>query len=218
MQNNDKRNYSIELQQLIKKQGTEKPKLLLHACCAPCSSYVLEYISKHFDITMLYYNPNITPESEYTKRLDELKRLLKTASFCVGVKLMNCKYDPESFFEIAKGLENLPEGNERCFKCYMLRLELTAQTAKENGFDYFTTTLSISPYKNSKKLAEISLVLEEKYGVKWLPSDFKKKGGYKRSIELSKEFDLYRQDYCGCVFSKLEAERKRMNNDSPTCK
>ena len=131
---------------------------------------------------------------------------------------MNCKYDPESFFEIAKGLEELPEGNERCFKCYMLRLELTAQTAKENGFDYFTTTLSISPYKNSKKLAEISLVLEEKYGVKWLPSDFKKKGGYKRSIELSKEFDLYRQDYCGCVFSKLEAERKRMNNDSSTCK
>lgn len=218
MQNNDKRNYSIELQKLIDKQGTVKPKLLLHACCAPCSSYVLEYISKHFDITMLYYNPNITPESEYTKRLDELKRLLKTASFCEGVRLMNCKYDPESFFEIAKGLEELPEGNERCFKCYMLRLELTAQTAKENGFDYFTTTLSISPYKNSKKLAEISLVLEEKYGVKWLPSDFKKKGGYKRSIELSKEFDLYRQDYCGCVFSKLEAERKRMNNDSSTCK
>jgi len=217
MQNNDKRNYSIELQKLIDKQGTVKPKLLLHACCAPCSSYVLEYISKHFDITMLYYNPNITPESEYTKRLDELKRLLKTASFCEGVRLMNCKYDPESFFEIAKGLEKLPEGNERCFKCYMLRLELTAQTAKENGFDYFTTTLSISPYKNSKKLAEISLVLEEKYGVKWLPSDFKKKGGYKRSIELSKEFDLYRQDYCGCVFSKLEAERKRMNNDSSTC-
>lgn len=217
MQNNDKRNYSIELQKLIDKQGTVKPKLLLHACCAPCSSYVLEYISKHFDITMLYYNPNITPESEYTKRLDELKRLLKTASFCEGVRLMNCKYDPESFFEIAKGLEELPEGNERCFKCYMLRLELTAQTAKENGFDYFTTTLSISPYKNSKKLAEISLVLEEKYGVKWLPSDFKKKGGYKRSIELSKEFDLYRQDYCGCVFSKLEAERKRMNNDSSTC-
>ncbi|MBQ4096186.1 MAG: epoxyqueuosine reductase QueH [Oscillospiraceae bacterium] len=217
MQNNEKRNYSIELQKLIDKQGTVKPKLLLHACCAPCSSYVLEYISKHFDITMLYYNPNITPESEYTKRLDELKRLLKTASFCEGVRLMNCKYDPESFFEIAKGLEELPEGNERCFKCYMLRLELTAQTAKENGFDYFTTTLSISPYKNSKKLAEISLVLEEKYGVKWLPSDFKKKGGYKRSIELSKEFDLYRQDYCGCVFSKLEAERKRMNNDSSTC-
>lgn len=217
MQNNDKRNYSIELQKLIDKQGTVKPKLLLHACCAPCSSYVLEYISKHFDITMLYYNPNITPESEYTKRLDELKRLLKTASFCEGVRLMNCKYDPESFFEIAKGLEELPEGNERCFKCYMLRLELTAQTAKENGFDYFTTTLSISPYKNSKKLAEISLVLEEKYGVKWLPSDFKKKGGYKRSIEISKEFDLYRQDYCGCVFSKLEAERKRMNNDSSTC-
>lgn len=218
MHNNDKRNYSIELQKLIDKQGTVKPKLLLHACCAPCSSYVLEYISKHFDITMLYYNPNITPESEYTKRLDELKRLLKTASFCEGVRLMNCKYDPESFFEIAKGLEELPEGNERCFKCYMLRLELTAQTAKENGFDYFTTTLSISPYKNSKKLAEISLVLEEKYGVKWLPSDFKKKGGYKRSIELSKEFDLYRQDYCGCVFSKLEAERKRINNDSSTCK
>ncbi len=217
MQNNDRRNYSIELQKLIDKQGTVKPKLLLHACCAPCSSYVLEYISKHFDITMLYYNPNITPESEYTKRLDELKRLLKTASFCEGVRLMNCKYDPESFFEIAKGLEELPEGNERCFKCYMLRLELTAQTAKENGFDYFTTTLSISPYKNSKKLAEISLVLEEKYGIKWLPSDFKKKGGYKRSIELSKEFDLYRQDYCGCVFSKLEAERKRMNNDSSTC-
>lgn len=209
MQINDKRNYSIELEKIIKSQGDNKPKLLLHACCAPCSSYVLEYIATHFEITMLYYNPNITPKEEYEKRLNELKRLLGTASFCEGVNLMDCKYDPESFFEISKGLEDLPEGDERCFKCYLLRLELTAQLAKEYGFDYFTTTLSISPYKNSKKLAEISIELEERYGIKWLPSDFKKKNGYKRSIELSKEYNLYRQDYCGCVFSKRDADRIR---------
>lgn len=207
MQAIEKRNFQCELEDIIK-SFKSKPKLMLHACCAPCSSYVLEYLSKYFEITMLYYNPNITPESEYKKRLCELQRLLGEADFAQGVKLLPCDYDPERFFEIAKGLEHLPEGEERCFKCYELRLRETVKAAIENRSDYFTTTLSISPYKNSKKLAEVSLKLESEYGIKWLPSDFKKKNGYKRSIELSKEYNLYRQNYCGCIFSKMQSENK----------
>lgn len=207
MQALEKRNFRSELEALIKSLDV-KPKLMLHACCAPCSSYVLEFLSGYFDITMLYYNPNITPESEYKKRLCELERLLGEADFAQDVKLLPCDYDPERFFEIAKGLEHLPEGEERCFKCYQLRLRETVKAAAEQGSDYFTTTLSISPYKNSKKLAEISLDLEKEYGVRWLPSDFKKKNGYKRSIELSKEYGLYRQNYCGCIFSKMQSENK----------
>lgn len=207
MQAIEKRNFQCELEDIIK-SFKSKPKLMLHACCAPCSSYVLEYLSKYFEITMLYYNPNITPESEYKKRLCELQRLLGEADFAQGVKLLLCDYDPERFFEIAKGLEHLPEGEERCFKCYELRLRETVKAAIENRSDYFTTTLSISPYKNSKKLAEVSLALESEYGIKWLPSDFKKKNGYKRSIELSKEYNLYRQNYCGCIFSKMQSENK----------
>ena len=200
-------NYQIEMEKVIKALSGAKPTLLLHACCAPCSSYVLESIAEYFDITLLFYNPNITPKEEYLKRYDELKRLLREADFASGVKTLECRYDEGEFFSIAKGLEELPEGSERCFRCYRLRLEETAKTAREHGFDYFATTLSISPYKNSRKLAEISMQLAEQYGVKWLPSDFKKRGGYKRSIELSHEYGLYRQNYCGCVFSKLFSEK-----------
>lgn len=195
-------NFQIEMEKTIKELGGRRPSLLMHACCAPCSSYVLESIASYFDVTMLYYNPNITPESEYKKRLEELQRLIRDADFASDVKTLECEYDEDEFFEAVKGLENCPEGGERCFKCYRLRLEKTAKAAKEHGFEYFATTLSISPYKNSRKLAEISMQLAEQYGVKWLPSDFKKRGGYKRSIELSQEYGLYRQNYCGCIFSK----------------
>ncbi len=204
MQDITKTNFQIEMEKLIATFGGNRPTLLLHACCAPCSSYVLESIAKYFDITMYFYDPNITPAEEYEKRYSELKRLLREAPFADGIKIMESEYEPEKFLEIAKGLEDVPEGGERCFKCYRLRLERTAQAAKEHGFDYFATTLSISPYKSSAKLAEISLALQSEYGVNWLPSDFKKRGGYKRSIELSKEYGLYRQDYCGCVYSQAQ--------------
>lgn len=208
MQDITKTNFQIEMEKLIAALGDRRPTLLLHACCAPCSSYVLESIAKYFDITMFFYDPNITPAEEYEKRYSELKRLLREAPFASGIKIMESEYEPEKFFEIAKGLEDIPEGGERCFKCYRLRLERTAQAAKEHGFDYFATTLSISPYKSSAKLAEISLALQSEYGVNWLPSDFKKRGGYKRSIELSKEYGLYRQDYCGCVYSQAQRAAK----------
>lgn len=204
MQDIAKTNFQIEMEKLIASFGDRRPTLLLHACCAPCSSYVLESIAKYFDVTVFFYDPNITPAEEYEKRYSELKRLLREAPFASSIKVMECAYEPEEFFEIARGLEDVPEGGERCFKCYRLRLEKTAQTAKEHGFDYFATTLSISPYKSSAKLAEISIALEKEYGVDWLPSDFKKRGGYKRSIELSKEYGLYRQDYCGCVYSQAQ--------------
>jgi predicted adenine nucleotide alpha hydrolase (AANH) superfamily ATPase len=183
----------------IKAKG-EKPRLLLHACCAPCSSYVLEYLNEHFDITLYFYNPNISPEKEYIFRQAELIRLV--GEMGLPITVVSEKYSPEEFFEVSKGLEKEPEGGERCFKCYRLRLLKTAEYAKKNGFQFFTTTLSISPYKNAEKLNEIGGELSEKVGVNYLYSDFKKKNGYKRSIELSKEYNLYRQDYCGCIFSK----------------
>ena len=184
-----------------------RPRLLLHACCAPCSSYTLEYLAAYFDITVLFYNPNIAPAAEYDFRAAELARYIAEAPCGAGVKLRVEPYDPTSFFGIARGLEDLPEGGERCKKCYRLRLAETARIAVAEGFDYFCTTLSISPYKRSDWLNEIGLSLEEKYGVKYLCSDFKKKGGYKRSIELSEEYGLYRQNYCGCVYSKLAREK-----------
>lgn len=196
-------NYQIALEKLLGEleRSGERPKLLLQACCAPCSSYVLEYIAGYFDLTVLYYNPNITPEAEYRKRLSELERLLGTADFAAEVKMLPCEYNSDEFFKAVKGMEQLAEGGERCSVCYRLRLEKTACLAAMNGFDYFATTLSVSPYKNSRKLADISMELSEKYGVRWLPNDFKKRGGYQRSIELSKQYGLYRQNYCGCVFS-----------------
>lgn len=183
----------------IKAKG-EKPRLLLHACCAPCSSYVLEYLREYFDITLYFYNPNIFPEKEYIFRQAELIRLV--GEMGLPITVVSEKYSPEEFFEVSKGLEKEPEGGERCFKCYRLRLLKTAEYAKKNGFQFFTTTLSISPYKNAEKLNEIGGELGEKFEIDYLYSDFKKKNGYKRSIELSKQYNLYRQDYCGCIFSK----------------
>ena len=190
----------------ITRDGTH-PSLLLHACCAPCSSYVLEYLNKYFDITVFFYNPNITGKEEYERRSDEIKRLIKELPHERDIKLMFGKYDPESFFELSKGLELLPEGGERCFKCYRLRLSETANTALEGGFDFFTTTLSISPHKNAEKLNEIGAELAENTGVSYLFSDFKKRDGYKRSCELSAIYRLYRQDYCGCVWSERKKRR-----------
>ncbi len=204
----EKRNYQRELDVLINRLEN-KPKLLLHSCCAPCSSYVLEYLSKHFDITVLYYNPNIYPEKEYFFRENEQERFINQV-FSNDVKFKKEEYNPDEFYTAVKGLEGIKEGGERCFKCYHLRLEKTAQIAKENNFDYFTTTLSISPYKNAEKLNEIGEILSEKYGVEYLVSDFKKKNGYKRSTELSREYNIYRQDYCGCVFSKNERESEKL--------
>ena len=201
----NKTNYQKELDRIIESiSPDEKPRLLLHACCAPCSSYVLEYLSEFFDITLFYYNPNISPEGEFEKRYNELKRLISEMPLKSEVKLVKGDYNYDDFLSATQGFENCREGGERCFKCYRLRLEETARIAKEGGFNFFCTTLSISPLKNSAKINEIGLDLEKQYGVKWLPSDFKKKEGYKRSIELSKEYNLYRQNFCGCVFSKLQ--------------
>lgn len=197
-------NYQIKLEQQIKEAAGERKSLLLHACCAPCSSYVLEYLTEFFDITLFYFNPNISPESEYKKRVREVKRLTAEMPLKSEVKLLEGRYAPEEFFKLVKGMEELPEGGERCFKCYRKRLEETAKTAQEKGFDYFGTTLSISPHKNAEKLNQIGAELGEIYGVKFLYGDFKKRNGYKRSIELSKIYGLYRQDYCGCVFSKIK--------------
>ncbi|MDD3402682.1 MAG: epoxyqueuosine reductase QueH [Hespellia sp.] len=201
--NNQKVNYQKKLDRLIEQlQREEKvPKLLLHSCCAPCSSYVLEYLSNYFEITVFYYNPNISPENEYKKRIEEQRYLVNQMNVSHPVTVLAGTYDSEKFYEMAKGMEHLKEGGERCFRCYELRLSETAKLAKEQKFDYFTTTLSISPLKNAEKLNEIGLKLEAQYGVNYLQSDFKKKNGYKRSTELSKEYGLYRQDYCGCVFS-----------------
>ena len=197
---NYKKIYDEELKKI--KENGEKPSLLLHACCAPCSSAVLEKISKIFDITLFFYNPNISPESEFVFRLDELHRLIKEMELN-NITIEAPTYDNYEFEAIAKGMEELPEGGARCYKCYKLRLEKSVSYAKENGFDYVTTTLSISPHKNAQWLNEIGLELGEKYGMKYLCSDFKKEEGYKRSCELSRVYDLYRQDYCGCKYSKI---------------
>ncbi|MBQ7740937.1 MAG: epoxyqueuosine reductase QueH [Eubacterium sp.] len=206
----NKINYQKELDKIIEEIKSEGacPKLMLHSCCAPCSSYVLEYLNKYFDITVYYFNPNISPEGEFEKRFEEQKRLIKELPVKTDVKLIKGAYDYEEFLDAVKGYEECREGGERCFKCYRLRLEKTARYAADEGFDYFCTTLSISPLKNSEKINEIGYSLEKEYGVKWLPSDFKKKEGYKRSIELSREYNLYRQNYCGCVYSKFDREEK----------
>ena len=203
------RNYQKELEKLIEKQQRdgEKPSLLLHSCCAPCSSYVLEYLAPYFNICDFYYNPNISPKREYEDRKDELVRLISEMGLSTEVSFLEGTYHPEDFFAMAKGLEDLPEGGERCFRCYEMRLRESAKIAKEQGAEYFATTLTISPLKNAQKLNEIGEKLAEEYGVKYLPSDFKKKNGYKRSVELSAQYELYRQNYCGCVFSKLQAEK-----------
>ena len=206
------RNYQLELEKIIKKNQNEEvvPSLFLHSCCAPCSSYCLEYLAEYFAITIFYYNPNISPAEEYEKRVEEQRRLIDSLNQKAKHKIafVEGEYKPEDFYAMAKGMEELPEGGERCFKCYEMRLREAAVLAKERGFDYFTTTLTISPLKNAKKLNEIGEKLGEEYGITHLPSDFKKKNGYKRSVELSKEYGLYRQDYCGCVFSKREYQER----------
>ena len=203
--------YQKELEKTIDRLEKDKqvPRLLLHSCCAPCSSYVLEYLSEFFEITVFYYNPNIFPENEYTKRILEQQQLIRDMKFKHPVTFLAGNYDRERFFEMAKGMELLKEGGERCFRCYELRLRETARIAKDAEFDYFTTTLSISPMKNAEKLNEIGKVIGEQYGVAYLQSDFKKKNGYKRSIELSNIHGLYRQDYCGCEFSYRDRQNQK---------
>lgn len=230
----NKRNYQKELEKILERERRQVPTLLLHSCCAPCSSYVLEYLSRYFAITVLYYNPNIYPEEEYRKRVEEQGRLIgemndqmrraagdeetqavedwqETAKWrdCHPIRFLEGHFDPGEFYDAVRGLERIPEGGERCFACFRLRLGEAAREARRGGFDYVTTTLTISPLKNAAKLNEIGEELAGEYGVKWLPSDFKKRNGYKRSTELSAEYGLYRQDYCGCVFSRREREQRR---------
>ena len=199
-----KLNYQKQLEQTllsIEKQSI-KAKLLLHSCCAPCSSYVLEYLSQYFEITVLYYNPNISPEEEYFIRGQEQKRLIEQMSLGTKISFLLPAYDPTPFFAISKGYEKEPEGGQRCCACFNLRLSETAKIANEQGFDFFTTTLSISPHKDAQLLNSIGKELSELYGVPYLYSDFKKRNGYRRSCELSQSYNLYRQNYCGCIFSK----------------
>lgn len=205
------RNYAKELERLIQKlqQEGKVPRLLLHACCAPCSSAVLEYLSQYFAITLLYYNPNIAPLEEYQKREAELRRLVSQMKFTHPVALLPCQYDGQAFVQAARGLEGEPEGGKRCEACFRLRLRYAAQEAARLRFDYYTTTLSISPMKNALLLNQLGEEIGREFGVAHLPSDFKKKDGYKRSVQLSKEYDLYRQDYCGCAFSKAQRQREK---------
>ena len=202
----NKVNYQKELDKIIAQmeQKGEVRSLLLHSCCAPCSSYVLKYLSDYFKITLLYYNPNIFPKEEYDKRVAEQIRLIKELPVRYPIEFLEGKYEPQDFFDAVKGLENEPEGGERCMVCYEMRLREAAIYAAQGGYDYFTTTLSISPLKNAQKINEIGEKLGREYNVKHLPSDFKKKEGYKQSVELSAQYDLYRQNFCGCVYSKRE--------------
>lgn len=181
---------------------TKVKKILLHSCCAPCSSQVITYLTNYFDITILYYNPNISPKEEYLKRKEEQIRLINTIKIKNKLDYIDCDYDNEKYNKLIKGYENFKEGGARCTICFNQRLEKTAIIAKENNYDYFCTTLTISPYKNAKLINQIGETLQEKYKIKWLYSDFKKEEGYKKSIELSKIYNLYRQNYCGCIYSK----------------
>lgn len=199
----NQRNYQKELDQLIEKNsiGQNIPTLYLHSCCAPCSSYVLEYLSEYFKITVFYYNPNIYPQEEYRKRVVEQQRLIAEMPLKYPVQFAEGTFEEGRFYEAVRGLEKEPEGGARCEQCFRLRLSETAKRAKEAGADYFATTLTISPLKNARLINQIGEELVAEYGVLWLPSDFKKKNGYKRSTELSAKYGLYRQDYCGCVYS-----------------
>lgn len=209
----NKVNYQLVMENIIKENCLEKgqikeklPTLLLHSCCAPCSSYCLAVLSQYFNVTVFYYNPNIYPPEEYEMRVKEQQRFINEYPMTNEVRFVEGPYDTERFYNMAKGLEKVPEGGERCFKCYELRLRESAKYALDNGFDFFTTTLSISPLKNAQKLNEIGKQLEEEFGVKYLYSDFKKKEGYKKSTEISNEYGMYRQYYCGCVYSKKQRD------------
>lgn len=211
-----KRNYQKEMEKVIAGLGGEKKTLLLHSCCAPCNSAVLEKLQEVFDITVFYYNPNITEKEEYERRITEQRRLIEyfnKENPCFSIALIEGNYEPQKFLTMAKGLEQMPEGGERCYGCYNLRLEETARVAKEKGFDFFTTSLTISPMKNAEKLNLLGEQMAEKYGINFLPSDFKKKEGYKRSIQLSSDLNLYRQDYCGCGFSKAESIKRKQEQN-----
>lgn len=214
-------NYQKELDRLIDECSADKskepPTLFLHSCCGPCSSYILEYLAKYFSVTVFYYNPNISMEEEYQRRVFEQKRLIgiyneEKKGYPIGV--VEGDYRPADFYEAVKDYKDCPEGGERCFACYELRLRETALQAIRHGMAYFGTTLTISPMKNAPKLNEIGFCLERELGIRWLPSDFKKRGGYQRSIELSKEYGLYRQDYCGCSYSKAEREKQKVVKES----
>ena len=204
-----KQNYQLLTDRETSALGGRRPRLLLQSCCGPCSSYVLEYLCRFFEVTVLFYNPNIQPREEYEKRLYWQRRLLAELPEASGAEFMECSWDGEAFDRAAKGLESQPEGGRRCAACFALRLEETARRARENGFEYFCTTLTVSPHKDAGRINAIGAALGEKYGVKWLPSDFKKREGYKRSIELSRQYGLYRQDYCGCLFSKRQADNTK---------
>jgi len=200
----NKRNYQRELDILIEQnqKAGKVPNLFLHACCAPCSSYCLEYLSRYFNITVVFYNPNITDKSEYEYRLNEEKRLINEMNFENPVNIIEGEYDPQDFFEMSKGLEDAPERGNRCLKCYEQRLLYTAKLAKEKGADFFATTLTLSPLKNADAINKIGGKIAEELNTPYLCTDFKKKGGYLRSIELSKIHNLYRQNFCGCMYSK----------------
>ena len=203
-----KTNYQLETDSVLASLDGTLPKLLLHSCCGPCSSYVLEYLTRYFDVTLVFYGPNIQPRAEYDKRLEHQKRVLEH----FGAGYMECEYDGTAFDTAVRGLEAEPEGGARCTACFALRIGETARLAANRGFEYYCTTLSISPHKDAQRINGIGRAMGEKYGVKWLPSDFKKRGGYQRSIALSKEYDLYRQDYCGCVFSRAQRDRQTADN------
>ena len=208
----NKVNYQKQLETILEQASCPPKRLFLHSCCAPCSSYCLEYLCKYFAITVFYFNPNISAGEEYRKRVEEQKRLIRLYNQeqkGYPIQIVEGDYDPESFFRMAKGYEDCPEGGERCFRCFDMRLRETAKRAVEGSYDYFGTTLTISPLKNAEKINEIGERIATEYGVAWLPSDFKKKNGYIRSIELSAQYDLYRQDYCGCAFSKAQREMEK---------
>ncbi|MGO5066953.1 MULTISPECIES: epoxyqueuosine reductase QueH [unclassified Clostridium] len=200
MKNNYHKIMLDEINKILK--DNKKPKLLLHSCCAPCSSYVLKFLSQYFYIEVFFFNPNIYPEEEYIKRLEEQIRLIKEME--LNYKVIGTEHKSHLFYDAVEGYEKMGEGSERCYNCFELRLNKAAEYAKLKGFDYFTTTLTISPLKNAEKINEIGLKLEKKYNIKFLNSDFKKNNGYKCSVDLSKEYNLYRQNYCGCIFSQQE--------------
>ncbi len=210
----NKRNYQKELDNIVARLN-DRPRLLLHSCCAPCSSYCMEYLCQFFDITIYYYNPNITDPQEYNHRVSEQQRLVRELSRDAmrHIDFAEGPYDVEPFISISRGLEDCPEGGERCQRCFELRLDMAARFAVEKGYDYFTTTLTISPLKNAALLNDIGEAQGAKYGINFLPSDFKKKNGYKRSVELSEKHGLYRQNYCGCVYSKREMEKRNEKDD-----
>ena len=196
----EKKNFQIETDKITAALGERKPTLLLHSCCGPCSSYVLEYLTQFFDITLLFYGPNIQPREEYELRLEHQRKVIEH----IPVKIMECDYDGEDFDRAVVGLESEPEGGARCTECFRLRIERTAALAAKHGFEWYCTTLSVSPHKDAQRINALGYELGGRYGVKWLPSDFKKRGGYQRSIVLSKEMGLYRQEYCGCAYSLAE--------------